>query len=604
MGDENPNKWDFDNENGDDPFDDDMADKSIKHRRDCTVFLVDARSSMVHGGFLSKCLEAARNTLKSRIISSDRDQLGLCLFGTEKKKNQMDFANIATLLDLDEPTPQSIQLLDEYVTNKRDIEFGSSNLDWSQGFPLHEALWVCQQMFSDSSVPKDSTRRVFVLTNDDNPVGSSRVLRDRALQKAQDMKQAGYEIVLFPFHSASKPFSTRLLWQDVRTEIDDELVDMDDLLAVVRKKVFQKRALCNLRWGIGPGIELSVSVYSVVSVTRPTQPKYLDASHNPLVSRAKYFGSMTANNVNPDQIRRSFNFGGETIDFSAADLKAIKDPGPVGLTLFGFKDRRRLKDYHNIKHSYFIFPTEKPIAGSSKAFFALHRQMIRKKKYALCKLVRTTNSAPRLVALVPSEKTLTPDGESVLSFAGMHLVILPWADDIRDIPLPLPLKGLSADQQEAADRLAETLTMRHFSSDLFPNPALQKYYVCLQAMALGQSAFEDIKDDIVPNEAALKHAQPEIEHFRQTFFGDNYGDALASVKASASRSTSTPRAPKPSLGVDGQYEWSKLAANGQLAALTLPDLKSFLKDHGLKVSGKKEELIVRIENHLAGGSVV
>ena len=41
------------------------------------------------------------------------------------------------------------------------------------------------------------------------------------------------------------------------------------------------------------------------------------------------------------------------------------------------------------------------------------------------------------------------------------------------------------------------------------------------------------------------------------------------------------------------------AANDDLAALKVPQLKQLLKERGLKVSGKKQELIDRLEEHAA-----
>lgn len=46
------------------------------------------------------------------------------------------------------------------------------------------------------------------------------------------------------------------------------------------------------------------------------------------------------------------------------DMKQIKFFDKVGMKLMGFKPRNKLKVYHNIKHSYFIYPDEKRITGS------------------------------------------------------------------------------------------------------------------------------------------------------------------------------------------------------------------------------------------------
>jgi ATP-dependent DNA helicase 2 subunit 1 len=45
-----------------------------------------------------------------------------------------------------------------------------------------------------------------------------------------------------------------------------------------------------------------------------------------------------------------------------AQIKELEKPG---LKLIGFKSRDKLKIYHNIRHSYFIYPDEDHVKGSS-----------------------------------------------------------------------------------------------------------------------------------------------------------------------------------------------------------------------------------------------
>jgi ATP-dependent DNA helicase 2 subunit 1 len=56
-----------------------------------------------------------------------------------------------------------------------------------------------------------------------------------------------------------------------------------------------------------------------------------------------------------------------------------------GMQLMGFKDKSYLKVYHNIKHSYFIFPDETKTTGASQCSDALIKEMIRLDKIAIVK---------------------------------------------------------------------------------------------------------------------------------------------------------------------------------------------------------------------------
>lgn len=58
----------------------------------------------------------------------------------------------------------------------------------------------------------------------------------------------------------------------------------------------------------------------------------------------------------------------------------------------GFKDRKYLKIYHNIQHSYFVFPDEKKVSGSSQCMDALIKEMTRKDKIAIVKFSPRENA--------------------------------------------------------------------------------------------------------------------------------------------------------------------------------------------------------------------
>ncbi len=67
----------------------------------------------------------------------------------------------------------------------------------------------------------------------------------------------------------------------------------------------------------------------------------------------------------------------------------------------GFKPRKALKVYHNIKHSYFIYPDEKRVTGSSQVIDALVKEMIKDDKIAIVRFIPRDNSAVRFCALLP-----------------------------------------------------------------------------------------------------------------------------------------------------------------------------------------------------------
>ena len=83
------------------------------------------------------------------------------------------------------------------------------------------------------------------------------------------------------------------------------------------------------------------------------------------------------------------------------DVKQIKYFDAVGMKLMGFKPRSCLKVFHNIKHSYFIYPDEKRIVGSASVSDALIKEMLADDKIAIVRFIPRDNSVVRFCALVP-----------------------------------------------------------------------------------------------------------------------------------------------------------------------------------------------------------
>lgn len=106
--------------------------------------------------------------------------------------------------------------------------------------------------------------------------------------------------------------------------------------------------------------------------------------------------------------------------FNKEEMNAIKRFDGPGITLMGFKDRSRLKPYMNVRASYFLYPNEEKIKGSSQVCHSLLIKMLQRNKIAIVKFIPRENALVKFGAMVPS--TDPP---------GFHLIFLPYADDMR-----------------------------------------------------------------------------------------------------------------------------------------------------------------------------
>lgn len=232
------------------------------------------------------------------------------------------------------------------------------------------------------------------------------------------------------------------------------------------RKRFRKRRLTTLPLHFTKDVSIGVELYALAVVQRKSPPVALDAMTNaPLRSETKWLCEDTGAYLTPDQIKRYVEVGGKRVYFSRDDVVQIKHYDAPGLQVICFKPLSALKWNENVRAPYFVYPSEGYIEGSTKAFIALLSAMVRKRKFALARLIARKSSEPRLVALVPQEEVADELGQ--VQPSGFHVVFLPYLDDIRDIPVE-SREHPTRDKIDAAKTLIAKLKLADVPS--FENP--------------------------------------------------------------------------------------------------------------------------------------
>lgn len=72
-------------------------------------------------------------------------------------------------------------------------------------------------------------------------------------------------------------------------------------------------------------------------------------------------------------------------------MNKIKNIEPPGMTLIGFKPKNLIKPYFNLRTSYFIYPDEEHISGSSQFFDSLINDLTERNLVGIVKLVPRNN---------------------------------------------------------------------------------------------------------------------------------------------------------------------------------------------------------------------
>ncbi|KAF5830755.1 SPOC like C-terminal domain-containing protein [Dunaliella salina] len=206
-----------------------------------------------------------------------------------------------------------------------------------------------------------------------------------------------------------------------------------------------------------------------------------------------------------------------------------------------------------------------------------------------------------MVALLPQALETDPFGYQV-SPEGMHIIPLPYADDIRMPEKQAPIVEPSADHIQYASALIDRLPYE-FVLGMVPDPSLHHHFNVLEAMALNREppTLEDSRKEdqtIVPNEDIDEQAGQELEEFKANVLGPNYVPYQG--KTAAGKGTKRPRADDAGLATTyANLPWADMIRAGEAALMkrTADDLKVYLAFHRLPVSGVKKDLAARILKH-------
>ncbi|CAH1785312.1 unnamed protein product [Owenia fusiformis] len=588
----------------DDDGDEDEGEYQTQTRwgsKDGLIFLIDCTESMFEKSEeqsnFELAIKCAKNVIQNKIISSDKDLMGIVFYGTEKESNSSDFKHIYVNFDLELPGAPRVLELEAFLEEPENNDF-SSNYGHNDNYSLSEAMWTCQNMFSNCS-QKIGYKRVLLFTNNDIPHSHNAALQRQAIKKAKDLAETGVELELMHMQNPGQTFDVTLFYRDLLIELDSEdttvLPDpsqkFEELLTRVRSKDHKKRATGRIPLTLGEGMQLSVGVYNLVrTCTKPAAVKLYKKTNEEVKTVSKTVLTETAEVLMPQDLKVSQEYSGRKICFENEEVREMKNFGATGLHLMGFKPTSSLKRYLHTKPAQFIYPDESIIEGSITAFCALLKKCIEKDVIGLCKYIRSKSSTPVFVALLPQEEEFDENNVQVTP-PGFHVIFLPFADDMRKVTHENTPRA-KTDQVDKAKDLIKKLT-RPFRSEDIENPALQTHYANLEALALDRDAPDSVQDLTLPDERGItKRAGKIIEEFKELVFPEGY------TPGAKRKATPAGGAAKKAKAESQDIDIRKEAEDGKLGKLTVPVLKEAVKNLKIKTTGtKKADLIDAITDH-------
>ena len=658
----------------DEEDEEEVDETGYKTVRDAVLFAIEVSDSMLKkpnssskkadtSSPLEAAMKCAYHLMQQRIISAPKDLMGILLYGTaaskfygedETSRGGWSFPHCYLLTDLDIPEAEDVKALKSLVEDE-DSEVAKEIYDVSsEPVSMHTVLFCANQIFQQKA-SNFTSRRLFIVTDNDNPHADSKSYRSQATVRAKDLYDLGVVIELFPISSSSHTFDTKLFWDDIvyRSSPSDpdaimynpsSLKDIDTkqlkagtadgitllqlLLSTISSRATPKRALFSAaHLEIAPGLRIGVKGFLLYKHQKPERSTYIYVGgEKPEIVKGqttRYADDFEggSRNVEKVEIKKAYTFGGEHIAFSQDEISKLRDFGSPIVRIIGFKPLDMLPLWANFKSSTFLYPFEEDFVGSTRVFSALYQNMLKKKVLALSWFISRRNAPPVLAAIIP---TLTAESDDATANQaavsstgcpqGLHLIPLPFADDLRQNPPsthPVPLRA----PDELVDKMRPIIEQLNLPKGIYdpsryPNPSLQWHYRILQAIALEEDLPEKPEDKTKPKYRQIDKRVGEYaidwgnelqkvykEHVAENPDAANLGEKRPTARApKAAADGESKRVKKESDDVMSDEDMRKQYEKGQLNKLTVPVLKHFATSKGISVSGaKKADLVDKLE---------
>jgi ATP-dependent DNA helicase 2 subunit 1 len=635
--------------------------QSYKTIKDAVLFAIDVSPSMLErppksedkkaerDSPTSAALKCAYQLMQQRIISNPNDMMGILLFGTEKtdmKDGDNTFQHCYLLSDLDVPSAQDVKRLRDMVQNEEEAEEILKPV--KDGASIATVLFCANQIFT-TKAPNFSSRRLFLVTDNDYPV-KAKADKDTAVTRARDMYDLGCTIDLFPISQPDHSFDRTRFYDDLVYPTSPSDPDapvaiasttkvaksgegislLKQLVSSINSKATPRRALFTLPMELGPDLRIGVKGYILIKRQEHVKSCYVwvggEKTHI-VSSSTTHMADDTARTVEKTELRKAYKFGGDAITFTPEEIIKIRQCfGDPVIRIIGFKPLSSLPIWANTNKSTFVYPSEADYIGSTRVFSALQQKLVKDKKMGLVWYIARRNAAPTLAALIPGVEKTNEDGEQTMP-PGLWLVPLPFADDIRQFPTPpeAPLKTTD----ELTDKMRVIIEQLQlpkgvYDPSKYPNPDLQWFYRILQALALEEELPSLPDDKTIPR---FKQIDKRCGEYIQAY-GEEFTETFEQQRTSALAHRAKPTAKKRATTVDGDDEkpahkrvkketkaktedgeeeegltdqqMADLNNSGQISKQTVVVLRVWLGARGKSASGKKAELLEKVQAYLEG----
>ena len=167
-------------------------------------------------------LKCAYALMQQRIISNPNDMMGVLLYGTQETKFQQEeeargglaYPNCYLFTDLDIPAADDVKALKNLVEDEEESQ--KLLVPSAEPVSMANVLFCANQIFT-TKAPNFTSRRLFLVTDNDDPHAKNKALKSSAAVRAKDLYDLGVIIELFPISRPDHEFDASKFY-DVRLQ--------------------------------------------------------------------------------------------------------------------------------------------------------------------------------------------------------------------------------------------------------------------------------------------------------------------------------------------------------------------------------------------------
>lgn len=199
-----------------------IYEQDYKAQKDAVIFAIDISESMLAkppgsgskkddtDSIVTAALKSASQLMQQRIIAQPKDMMGVLFFGTEKTKfgdlvggKLEPYMNCYLYVDLDVPSADAVRGLKDMAETGEDPSgvLKPAKRQSSMGHMLN-----CANQLLMTNAPNFGSRRLFIITDNDDPHAGNKEERKISTVRAKDLFDLGVTVELFPVSRHGQKF--------------------------------------------------------------------------------------------------------------------------------------------------------------------------------------------------------------------------------------------------------------------------------------------------------------------------------------------------------------------------------------------------------------